>query len=253
MSEFEQFTPDVLFPSDNDLEIPTLRLDVQPKMVEIPFVLYGEQKRTFDMCGQGTLHFYTDDYRFNTIFEQPKMVYHHHPHYIVEPNYSLFSETPFAFGIHQIYKKRFFSRLMQQHGIGVFVDLNVAPKYYKANLLGVPAGYSSFCTRGYSDRLVQLEFEYNMAKSIAGENELTFIIYGGGRECRQFAKENNCVYVTPLVSIKKRINRIEGLAKVSESVLFNDEKDIKELATSAIANIKTGQVENFYTEKDLLQ
>lgn len=234
-------SPDVLFPTDNDLEVPCLRLDVQPKAVELPFVLYGEQKRTFDMNGQGILHFYTDDYRYATIFDHPEQVLNHHPRSIVEVNYSLFSEMPFAFGVHQIYKKRFLSRLMQERGIGVFVDLNVAPKYYKANLLGVPAGYASFCTRGYSDRLTQLEFEYNMAKSIAGKNELTFVIYGGGRECRYFAQKHNCIYVTPLVSIKKRVNIIQGLSKVSESVLFNDE-DIHQLSSNAISKVENNQL-----------
>lgn len=39
-----------------------------------------------------------------------------------------------------IYKKRFLARAMQEKGIGVFVDLNVAPKFYKLNLMGVPKG-----------------------------------------------------------------------------------------------------------------
>lgn len=239
---------DCLFASDNDLEIPTLRLDMQPKTCEIPFVLYGEQKRTYNMGGHGTLHFYTDDYRFATIFEHPKQVYNHHPASIVEPNYSLFSETPLAFGVHQIYKKRFFSRLMQELGVGVFVDLNVAPKYYKVNLIGVPAGYGAFCTRGYSDRLTQLEFEYQIAKSVAGDNELLFVIYGGGRMCREFAKKHGCIYVTPLVSIKSQIHKIDGLSKLSESVLFNDGEDLSKLATNAISQVKTNQIEYFNHE-----
>lgn len=53
---------DCLFPSDNDAEIPMLRLDMQPKFCDIPFVCFGEQRLTFQMNGQGTLHFYTDDY-----------------------------------------------------------------------------------------------------------------------------------------------------------------------------------------------
>lgn len=86
----ELLIEDCLFPTDNDLEIPTLRLDMQPKVCNIPFVCWGEQKRTYDMCGQGTLHFYTDDYRFgNGIFEHPEKILKHNPANIVEPNYSL--------------------------------------------------------------------------------------------------------------------------------------------------------------------
>lgn len=53
--------PDCLFPSDNNLEIPELRLDMQAEYCEIPFVCFGEQRRTYQMKGTGTLHFYTDD------------------------------------------------------------------------------------------------------------------------------------------------------------------------------------------------
>lgn len=54
----ELILADSLFPSDNELEIPTLRLDMQPTSVEIPFVCFGEQKRTYQMSGRGTLHFF---------------------------------------------------------------------------------------------------------------------------------------------------------------------------------------------------
>ena len=244
--------PESLFPTDNDLEVPTLRLDVQPNGVEIPFVLFGEQARTFDMEGNGVLHFYTDDYRFTSIFSNPQKVLKARPRNIVEPNYSLFTETPMAFGLQMIYKKRYFSRLMQEQGIGVFVDLNVASKYYKVNLLGVPAGYRSFCTRGYADRVVNLEFEYNLAKSIAGDNELLFVIYGGGFECRRFAQKHNCIYVTPLVSIKKKVNTLKGLEKIKESVMFVEQGDTSKLLESTIQKVLTSQVEN-YTEKVIEQ
>jgi hypothetical protein len=42
---------DQLFPTDNILEVPTLREDMQAKAVQIPFVCFGEQRRTYDMQG----------------------------------------------------------------------------------------------------------------------------------------------------------------------------------------------------------
>lgn len=47
-----------------------------------------------------------------------------------------------------IYKKRFLARAMQEKGIGVFVDLNVAPKFYKLNLMGVPKGVTHHSPQG---------------------------------------------------------------------------------------------------------
>lgn len=51
----ELYIPDCLFPTDNPLEIPCLLSDVQPKYIEIPFYCFGEQARTTNMNGRGTL------------------------------------------------------------------------------------------------------------------------------------------------------------------------------------------------------
>lgn len=217
----DSFVPDCLFPTDNDAEVPMLRLDRQPKYCEIPFLCFGEQKRTFQMSGQGTLHFYTDDYRFQAVYEHPEKILQHNPANIVEPNFSLFNEMPVAFGLQAVYKKRFIARAMQERGINVFVDLNVAAKFYKLNMLGVPMGWSSFCTRGYSDRIHYLEFEWQLAKSYAGDNPLLFVIYGGGNECKQFAKKHGCVYVTPVVTLK---HKQKALEKIENSIAFLSEE-----------------------------
>lgn len=238
----DNFVPDCLFQTDNDLEIPTLRLDMQPKFVDIPFVCFGEQKRTFQMNGQGTLHFYTDDYRFNAVYEHPEKILQHNPANIVEPNFSLFNETPVAFGMQAVYKKRFVARAMQEKGIRVFVDLNVAPKFYKLNLIGIPQGYSSFCTRGYSDRVNQLEFEYEMAKFIANGNPLTFVCYGGGEVCKEFCRKYGLIYVTPIIAIK---NKLKSFEKMRESIAFlsNDLSMSKQLPTAK--ELFDKQVEHF--------
>lgn len=240
---------DCLFPTDNDLEIPTLSLDVQPKLVEIPFVCFGEQKRTFNMGGNGTLHFYTDDYRFSAVFDHPDRITQHHPANIVEPNYSLFNETPIAMGMQGVYKKRFVARMMQQCGIGVFVDLNVAPKFYKLNLLGVPLGYSAFCTRGYSDRLNGLEFEYEMAKMVANGNPLTFVVYGGGAAVKAFCKERGLVYVTPVIAIK---NKAKSFEKMKESIAFFGQSIALDAPKKpTLAELLERQVEDFGKAKQL--
>lgn len=225
---YELSIPDQLFPTDNDAEIPQLRLDMQAKEHIIPFLCFGEQKRTYDLNYSGCLHFYTDDYRFSVIYEHPERILQHHPASIVEPNFSLFNEMPVAFGLQAIYKKRWIARAMQEKGIRVFVDLNVAQKFYKLNMLGVPMGWSAFSTRGYSDRVPNLEFEYELAKSWAQGNPLVFEIYGGGDECRYFAKTHDgCVYHTPVVTTKKKL---EAVKKIHEGVaFFNEEFSIKGL------------------------
>lgn len=215
----EVMIADQLFHTDNDLEIPTLDLRMQATECQIPFLCFGEQKRTYNLNGSGTLHFYTDDYRFASVYEHPEKVFkQHNPCNIVEPNFSLFNETPIAFGIQALYKKRWLARAMQEKGIRVFVDLNVAQKWYQLNMIGVPRGWRSFATRGYSDRLNNLEFEYAIAQSWANGADPLFVIYGGGDLCRQFAKTHaGCRYINPVVTTKKKI---QALKKIHESIAF---------------------------------
>ena len=208
---------DSLFPTDNELEIPTLRLDMQPKSCAIPFVLFGEQRRSFKMGGTGTLCFYTEDYRFNTVYEHPEKIVAMQPANIVEPNFSLYDETPIAFGMQQIYKKRWIGRAMQMKGIRVFVDLCCSPKFYKLNLLGVPRGYQSFCTRGYSHQVEHLAFELEIARMVADGRDVLFVCYGGGQPCKDFCRENGLIYVTPVVEVRNRSLRYD---KMKEAVAF---------------------------------
>lgn len=249
------YIPDCLFPTDNDLEVPTLRLDRQPEFCDIPFVCFGEQARTFQMNNQGTLHFYTDDYRFNAIYEHPEKVLQMHPKNIVEPNFSLYSETPVAFGLQALYKKRFVARAMQEKGINIFVDLNVNSKFYKLNMLGVPAGWRSFCTRGYNNRLAYLQFEYELAKSWAEDNAPLFVIYGGGQPCKDFAQKHGCVYVEQLVNVKHKVKRLENeMAKIAGTIAFQEEElDAKRLIGNAIEKTASSQVADFSHNQKQLQ
>lgn len=247
--EYLEFA-DCLYPSDNDLEIPTLRMDMQPEVVDIPFVCYGEQARTYKMGHHGTLHFYTDDYRYGDIFQYPEKIAKHQPRNIVEPNFSLFCETPIAFGVQNIYKKRWLARAMQDKGIRIFVDLNVNSKFYAVNLLGVPFGWWSYCTRGYSDRLHYLEFEYEMAKQHAGPNadKLLFVIYAGGDRCKAFARQHNCVYISPMIDIKN--DRKRAIKKIDESVAFlGGEFDPTHILQQSTENIRALQLDDFRKEK----
>ena len=95
----------------------------------------------------------------------------------------------------------------------VFVDLNVANKFYAFNLIGVPLGWSAFCMRGYEDRLNALQFEHDMAQRIARGNRLTFVVYGGGHLVKDWCKENDAVYVTPIITIKNKHKALERMAK----------------------------------------
>lgn len=202
------------------------------------------------MQGCGTLHFYTDDYRYGDIYDHPEKILQHHPNSVVEPNFSLFNETPSAFGLQAVYKKRWIARAMQEKGLGVFVDLNVAQKFYKLNLIGVPKGYRSFCTRGYSDRLPALELEYNIAKMVAGSDDVLFVCYGGGRDCKEFCKSVGAVYVTPIATAKSKTKAWEQL-KADGCIVFADEDYSVAAIEAAQKAIWDEQVLNFNQTKQI--
>lgn len=244
--ELEQVIPDTLFPSDNDAEIPNLRLDMQAQELSIPFLCWGEQKRTTNLLGLGSMHFYTDDYRYTALYDHPEQILRANPRNIVEPNYSLFDDMPIAFALQRIYKKRWLARAMQERGIRIFVDLNAAQKFYKLNMLGVPMGWRAFSTRGYAERLENLEYEYEIACNWSQDKEPLFVIYGGGAPCKRFAQEHGCIYVSPAVTTKKKI---EALKKIHEGIaFFNDEFSIKNLEQMTHFD---KQIEDFTKKKQL--
>ena len=47
--DYDVTIPDMLFPTDNELEIPTLDINMQARECQIPFLCFGEQKRTYNM------------------------------------------------------------------------------------------------------------------------------------------------------------------------------------------------------------
>jgi len=185
--------PDVIYPSDNVYEIPCMRLDKQPESgLLMPFQAWGVNTRQKKVIG--TYHFYVDDYRFDAIWKDPAKIIASGCQSVVEPNFSLFDTTPVAYGLYLIYKKRWLSRWLQEQGVTIWVDLNVSKKFYDYNLLGIPAGYNAFCTRGYADRVADLSAEIAIARRISGKDKPNMIVYGGGHEVQRICEENGLTY-----------------------------------------------------------
>lgn len=198
---------DCLFPTDNRLEIPTLLIERQAASVTIPAICYGEMKRTYKLNGRGLLHFYTEDYRFNAIYKDMSKVLTINPAAVIEPNFSVYNDTPVAFGLQNIYKKRQVGRKLQALGYNLIVDLNVAPKWYNYNLIGVPDGWRSYATRGNSDRVNYLDAELDVARKKAGTDDVLFVVYGGGDVCLDWCHANGAVYIHPLIDIYNKGTR----------------------------------------------
>jgi hypothetical protein len=181
-----------LLPSDNAFDVPTLRLDLQGT-IEAPVMPWGAVSRGTRMAG--TWVFYVDDTRFTALLRAPLQLLATGCTAVVEPNVTLHETSPRAEVLWATYRKRYAARLWQEHGVRVFVDLNVPHRHREFCMLGVPKGWRSFATRGYAIRADDLLAEHDAACAWAGGIPF-LLVYGGGARieamCRELA---GAVYV----------------------------------------------------------
>lgn len=133
---------DCLYESNNEFDIPNLLLEEQAGKLLLPFAPWGADSRL--RKDVATYHFYVDNYRFEAIWKDPIKVLISGVKALVEPNLSVYDTTPIAYGLQQIYKKRWISRYFQECGIKVYADLNVSVKFKEYNKLGLPKGITLF-------------------------------------------------------------------------------------------------------------
>lgn len=177
----------------DEMGIPMLRIDRQASSVVYPVIQWGTAARTSKGVA-GTWSFYVDDYRFRALWVKPDTVVDTGAKVIVEPNFSVFEQTPRALALYQTYQKRWLARYWQEKGISVFVDLNVNHRWWRENLYGVPRGWKSYVTRGASDRIEELDAEYDMACEWAG-SDVSFWVYGGGKKVGEHTAERGWSWI----------------------------------------------------------
>lgn len=191
---------DILFESDNDYEIPNLLPNMQAGKVELPITPWGANSRL--RKDVATYHFYVDDYRFEQLWKDPANLIASGCKAIVEPNCSLHDQTPIAYGLQLIYKKRWLARYMQECGMFVYVDLNVSKKFVEFNKLGVPKGWNAFFTRGLTGMVKGLESDLRVAQEISGLETPNLVVYGGGNDIRKFCQKHGILYLTDFINAK---------------------------------------------------
>lgn len=200
---FDEKLHDCIYDSDNAYDIPNLLFSHQPQGgLLLPFAGWGSDSRAKKDIK--TYHFYVEDYRFEAVWKDPAAVLKSGCVVAVEPNFSLYDTTPVAFGLQQIYKKRWIARYFQEYGVKVYADLNVSRKFYEYNRMGIPAGYDAFATRGYADRMEYLKAEIQIAREISGKDNPNMIVYGGGERVKEQCMKSNVIYVEQFMTNKKK-------------------------------------------------
>ena len=186
--------PDAIFPHTSKYEIPILDERYQADFVDLPVRGWGSVSRRTRF--RGTWHFYTDDYKFSTLWKKPDTLLNTKAVNIVEPNFSTDYQMPFPVVIYRIYQKRWLARYWQQKlGLGVFVDLSVPDVCMKYNMEGVPRGWQSYATQTSDNRLHILEEHAEIARLHAAPNQIRFLVYGGNKETAEYCEENGFIHV----------------------------------------------------------
>lgn len=199
---YRKMFKDVLFESDNVMEIPNLLLEMQAGKVELPLSPWGANSRL--RKDVATYHFYVDDYRFEALFKDPIKLLTSGCKAVVEPNCSCHDQTPIAWGVQLIYKKRWLSRYFQECGIKVYADLNVSHKFIEYNKMGIPKGYNAFFTRGLDGWMESLKSDLQVAQEISGLERPNLVVYGGGEEVKDFCRKHGLLYITDFINAKKK-------------------------------------------------
>jgi len=173
-------TIDALFSSDNYLGLPSLDLAGQADCVSLPVWAWGSVGRTREHSG--TWHLYVDDARFTRLLREPDALVATGCAAAVEPNLSVYDDTPLALAFASLYRKRWVARYWQTCGVKVFVDLNLPARVLERDewRLGLPSGWSAFATRGYDRRCESLDTEYAAALSVS-QAPLLLVVGGGAR------------------------------------------------------------------------
>ena len=132
------------YPSDNSYGIPLLQ---QIPLTRVPVWLapYRQRIRANEPLDDGAVHYFLDDYRFETVWKRPIKALEALAPYqtVLTPDFSLYREWPLMLQLWNTYRNRWCGRFWQEQGFSVIptISWSTAESY-------------DFCFLGVSHRSV---------------------------------------------------------------------------------------------------
>ncbi len=128
-----------LFPADNALGIPTIR---HTPLSRLPhwLVPYRTRVRSVEELEDGAVHFFLDDYRFETVWTRPRKALEALQPYqsLLSPDFSLYADWPRTLQIWNTYRNRWCGAFWQAQGFTVIPTVCWStPDSYEFCFLGV--------------------------------------------------------------------------------------------------------------------
>lgn len=193
--------PITLSDSTNNLDLP----DLIPQSTD--HVPAGEVWEKWERSKRSELaeawHFYCVDAKFETILREPQKVIDTGAEFAVEVNVRSFQDDPLPIALAGLWRKRCVSRIWQEAGINVFVDLFVDGWSRELVLEGVPKDHCLYATKfarsGRDDQLLGLKAlaaDHALAVSHCSNPEkLRFAVYGGGKQVKLVCEMNGWLWL----------------------------------------------------------
>lgn len=132
---------DRLFPSDNAYGIPTLNPVPQSRCPRW-LVPYGQRVRSQVGVDDGAVHFFLDDYRFETVWSRPRKALKYLQKYntLLTPDFSLFRGEPLAMQLWNTYRSRWCGAYWTSLGFTVIPTVSWStPESYDFCFCGLPS------------------------------------------------------------------------------------------------------------------
>ncbi len=137
---FDSLHANCCYPSDNSYGIPLLE---QTPLARIPVWLapYRQRIRANEPLDDGAVHFFLDDYRFETVWKRPfKALSPLSPYQtVLTPDFSLYREWPLMLQLWNTYRNRWCGRFWQEQGFNVIPTISWSTaESYAFCFFGVP-------------------------------------------------------------------------------------------------------------------
>ena len=137
-------------------------------------------------------HFYVQDYKFESLLRDPRLLLRTGAAQAVECNVSTYGDDPLPVALAGLFRRRCVTQQWQMAGVKVAIDLNLCGIARELVTVGVPHDHTLWATKWMlrdttkvEMRWAALEDDYAVARAhVLPELPVEFLVYGGGQKVR---------------------------------------------------------------------
>ena len=158
---------------------------------------------------------YCTDAKFATLLRNPDLLIATGCDYTTEVNISSYEEDPLPIALSQLFRKRCVTRVWQDAGIKVFIDLHVSGITRDLVFDGVSPQHELFCTR-YKARDLSGDYlgmeavydDFDLVSGFVDEDVTpTFLVYGVPETKKKECEANGWLCISPITNrSRKEVN-----------------------------------------------